>query len=50
MENEEGITVIHSVGEEDLDLLFKVFAKPIQHHDDIDYIAPAWWYLLFASQ
>jgi hypothetical protein len=41
--------IVHFASRDQLDDLFKLFAKPFGHHDEIDWIAPAWWYAMYAT-
>ena len=40
------MNIIHFVSKKDLDILFRVFAHPVEHHGEIDWIAPRWWYVM----
>jgi len=41
--------IVHFVKPEDVEVLFKIFAKPVDRGDWIDWIAPAWWYAMHAT-
>jgi hypothetical protein len=41
--------VIHFMSRKQLDDLFHIFARPVPHHNEIDWIAPAWWYMAYAT-
>ena len=43
------MTITHSISTKQLDDLFAIFAKPREHHGAIDWVAPAWWYLAYAT-
>ena len=41
--------IVHFVNDEQLDVLFKIFAKPVNMGDWIDWVAPGWWYAMCAT-
>ena len=43
------MSINHSISRAQLDVLFNIFAKPREHCGEIDWVAPAWWYVLSAT-
>jgi hypothetical protein len=43
------MTIIHFATHAQVEALFKVFAKPVNQGDWIDWVAPAWWYRMYAT-
>lgn len=41
--------IVHFASRDQVDLLFVIFAKPIDMGDWIDWVAPAWWYAMYAT-
>lgn len=41
--------IVHFMTRKQLDELFAVVAKPVEHCGAIDWIAPSWWYLAYAT-
>jgi hypothetical protein len=46
---EQGMQIVHHVSHAELDRLFAAVAKPVEHDGALDWIAPAWWYLMWAT-
>ena len=40
------MVIIHFVSRKDMDILFKIFARPIEHHGELDWIPPKWWLVM----
>ena len=47
--DESTLIVEHFMTHDQLKVLFKVFATPVEEFDDLDWIAPAWWYMASAT-
>lgn len=45
----ESFIVIHFASHEQVDGLFRLFAKPEEWNGAIDWVAPAWWYTMYAT-
>lgn len=48
-EERASMLVTHFASREQIEGLFHLFAKPFDHHGNLDWVAPAWWHLMMAT-